>query len=353
MAPTQKHTISPRTFKHLNPFERGKIFALLREGVSPAQIAAKLGRHRSTIYREINRGTTTQLRSDLTSYKAYFPETGQAVYEKNRSACGRKTKALQVEPFLRYAEQKILQDKWSPDVVVGTARREKRFASSSMVCTKTLYTYIDHCLLKVRNIDLFLKTRRKPKKAAYRIHKRLYGKSISERPEYVEKRQEFGHWEIDTVLGKRSGDHVLLTLTERKTRYHLLLPLTNKTAEAVDEALKQLKNQYGHLFPHVFKSITADNGSEFANLNSHGVEIYYTHPYSAWERATNERHNGLIRRLIPKGTAIKDLSPSQIERVQNWCNNLPRKILGYRRPAALFLQQIEQLFNQSSKLQTA
>lgn len=93
---------------------------------------------------------------------------------------------------------------------------------------------------KVRNIDLLLQTRRKPRKAALRLHKGLYGKSISERPATIEKQQEFGHWEIDTVLGKRSGDYLLLTLTERKTRYHLLLPLANKTAEAVDEVLKQL-----------------------------------------------------------------------------------------------------------------
>ncbi len=120
------------------------------------------------------------------------------------------------------------------------------------------------------------------------------------RPDSIEKREEFGHWEIDTVLGRRSNDHVLLTLTERKTRYHLLLPLASKTAEAVDEALKQLKSQYGLMFSRVFKSITADNGSEFANLNVHGIDIYYAHPYSAWERATNERHNGLVRRLIPR-----------------------------------------------------
>jgi IS30 family transposase len=350
MVLTKEYTTSPRTFKHLTPYERGKICALLKEGFSPTQIAKKLGRHRSTIYREIKRGTTTQLRTDLTTYSAYFPETGQAVYEKNRSACGRKSKVLQVDSFLRYAEQKILKDKWSHDAVVGTARREKIFDPSSMVCTKTLYNYIDRCLLKVRNIDLFIKTRRKPKKNASRNHKRLYGKSISERPDSIEKREEFGHWEIDTVLGKRSSDNVLLTLTERKTRYHLLLPLANKTAEAVDEALKRLKTQYGSIFSRVFKSITADNGSEFANLNVHGIDIYYAHPYSAWERATNERHNGLIRRLIPKGTAIKELSFSQIERVQNWCNTLPRKILGYRQPAELFFQEIKRL---TSKFQNS
>jgi IS30 family transposase len=119
MALTQKNTTSARTFKHLTHFDRGRIHTLLKEGFNPSQIATKLGRHRSTIYREIKRDTTVQIRSDLTTYETYSPETCQTVYEKNRSACGKKSKALQEEPFLQYAEQKILKDKWSPDAVVG------------------------------------------------------------------------------------------------------------------------------------------------------------------------------------------------------------------------------------------
>jgi IS30 family transposase len=343
MALTQHNTTSARKFKHLSPYERGSIDTLLQQGLSASRIAKILDRHRSTIIREIKRGTTTQIRSDLTTYEAYFPETGQAVYEKNRSACGKKSKALQVEPFLQYAEQKILKDKWSPDAVVGAVRRKKKFDKASMVCTKTLYSYIDQRLLKVRNIDLMLKTRRKQKKVVGQVHKRLNGNSISKRPKIVDERKEFGHWEIDTVIGKRSNDQALLTLTERKTRQHLIVPLATKCAEAVDEALNQLKSQYGSLFTHLFKSITSDNGTEFANLNNHGIEVYYAHPYSAWERGTNERHNGLIRRFIPKGTAIKELSLSQIERVQNFCNHLPRKILGYRTPQEQFTQEVQQL----------
>ncbi len=349
MALPQKNTISTRTFKHLNKYDRGRIHALMQEGLSPAAIAQRLNRHRSTILREIKRGTTRQLTSQLTSYESYFPETGQAVYRKNRSACGKKTKALQVENFLQYAEEKILHEKWSPDAVVGEAKRSVTFTKEKMVCTKTLYAYIDQRILKVRNIDLVQKTRRRVKKHSNgREHKRLFGSSISERPEVVDGRQQYGHWEIDTVIGKRSGDMALLTLTERKTRHHLVLPLSAKSSEAVDRVLKQLKKSYGRLFPYIFKSITADNGSEFRSLNNHGIDIYYAHPYSAWERGSNERHNGLIRRFIPKGKAIRDLTHSQIERVQDWCNNLPRKILGYRRPAEMFQQELEHLMKVQS-----
>jgi len=353
MALTKKHTTSSPRFKHLSQYERGEIFALLKEGYPVSKIAEKLGRHRSTIYREIKRGTTTQLRSDLTTYQAYFPETGQVVYEKNRLNCGRKCKALQAEPFLRLAEEKIQKDKWSPDAVVGALRRESGFAKNTTVCTKTLYNYIDRGLLRVRNIDLPLKTRRRPRKKIFREHKRLYGKSIDERPALIEQRQEFGHWEIDVVSGRRSLDSALLTLTERKTRYHMILLLPAKTAEAVDKALHQLKEQYGPIFHQLFKSITSDNGPEFVNLSSHGIDVYYAHPYSAWERATNERHNGLIRRFIPKGTAISDLTSAQIERVQNWCNNLPRRILGYLRPAELFQEELEKLLHPTLQFQPA
>lgn len=341
MALTKKHTTPARTFKHLTEFERGSIYSLLEEGYTPSTIAKKLKRHRSTICREIKRGTVTQSRSDLTTYEKYFPETGQIVYKKNRLACGRKSKLLEVESFLLYAEEKILKDKWSPDVVVGRAKVS--MDRSKIVCTKTLYNYIEHGLLKVRNIDLQLKIHRKPKKNVNRANKRIYGKSISQRPKAVEERNEFGHWEIDTVIGKRSGDQALLTLTERKSREHLIIPLASKCSQAVDNAIKELKIKFDSLFSCLFKSITADNGSEFSNLNSHGIKIYFAHPYSAWERGTNERHNGLIRRFIPKGKAIKDLTQSQIERIQNWCNNLPRKILGYKTPEEVFMHEVQQL----------
>ncbi|MDN5293459.1 MAG: transposase, family [Eubacteriales bacterium] len=130
------------------------------------------------------------------------------------------------------------------------------------------------------------------------------------------------------TIARRSLDSALLALTERKTRCHMILLLPAKTAKAVDKAFHQLKERYGPIFHQLLKSITSDNGTEFVNLSSHSIDVYYTHPCSAWERATNERPNGLIRRFIPKGTAIEDLTSAQIERIQNWCSTLPRRMLG-------------------------
>lgn len=347
MAVITKDTTSARSFKHLNPVRRGMIFALLKEGRSLRHIAKQVGCHVSTISREIARGTTTQRRSDWSTYEAYFPETGQAVYEKNRVSTGSQSKFYLAEAFLQFAEQKILREHWSPDAVVGFCRLQPQWRDKVTVCTKTLYHYIDRCLLQVRNIDLVLKVRRRVKHSHVRKHKRLMGQSIEQRPESISEREEFGHWEIDTVIGLQSGDSSLLTITERKTRHEYILPIPNKNASSVTARINELRASWGELFTSVFRSITADNGSEFAELDSllrpAGCQVYFAHPYSSWERGTNERHNGLIRRFIPKKTPMANVLPSTVLRIQNWCNQLPRKILGYKTPLACFNEELAAL----------
>lgn len=181
-----------------------------------------------------------------------------------------------------------------------------------------------------------------------RQHKKLLGTSIQERPEHINNRSEFGHWEIDTVIGKKSKlDAVLLTMTERKTRKEIIRIIPDREAETVINELKALVSETGDSFSKVFKSITADNGSEFAELSSleqtAGSKIYFAHPYTSSERGTNERHNGLIRRFIPKGKAISQYSVESIKRVQEWCNTLPRKILNYLTPNEAFEAEIKPL----------
>jgi len=349
MVVQNKSTTTGRRFKHLSVYERGQIAALLREGKSQRYIARILGRAPSTISREIKRGTTVQMRSDLTTYRRYFPETGQAVYEKNRKNCGAKYKLAQVCEFIRFAENKILYEKWSPDAVVGLCRRDTGWKGTPIVCTKTLYNYIDKGMMKVRNIDLNLKLRLKPKRKKAHHFKRNMGKSIDQRPREVESRQIFGHWEIDTLEGKKSDNSAILTLTERKTRYSLLFTLDSKDSDAVNKAVLELKNRYGKHVSRIFRSITADNGTEFCKLDETlqqlGIEVYFAHPYASWERGTNERHNGLVRRFIPKGKSIKDFSADTIKRIQDWLNNYPRKILGYKTPAECFNEETLNITN--------
>ena len=339
-------TTSKRTFKHLTPYDRGKIAALHSEGKSLQAIANVVGCHKSTISYELKRGTVNQFKSDRTMFQAYFPDTGQLKYEQNRKACGAKMKLDEAIEFIQFAEKKILHDNWSPDAVCGYAKRHGLF-DNAIVCTKTLYRYIDLGICGVKNIDLPMKMRLNTKKRRSRQNKRILGQSIEERPLNVEQREEFGHWEIDTVIGKKSQDAALLTLTERKTRKELIVKLSSKSSEAVSKAIADLREDYGSRFSQVFKTITADNGSEFAELGmsvkDEKTEVYFTHPYTSCERGTNERHNGLIRRFIPKGKAISEVSDATIVYVEDWCNQLPRKILGFRTPEECFREELSLL----------
>ena len=340
------NTIQNRKNKHLSPFERGQIAALHKAGHSNRDIGRRLGRVHQTIANELKRGTTTQLKTGRTPYTAYFAETGQAVYERNRINCGAKSKLLVALEFIDFACEKITDQGWSPDAVVGFANKQTDWKDKPMVSTKTLYNYIDLDLLSVRNIDLPMKIRRKTKTKRVRKNRRILGVSIAERPPEIEDRKEFGHWEIDTVEGKKSDDNALLTLVERKTRNYYAILLDDQDHDSVDYAINQLQKEFGKLFPQVFKTITSDNGSEFSNLalGLQGVtDVYFARPYAPYERGSNERHNGLLRRYIPKGKAISDYSTEAIQRIYQTLNNLPRKILDYQQPAVLFEQELAKL----------
>lgn len=333
-----------RSFKHFTVFQRGQIQALLEEGVPKARIARSVGISRSTLYNELKRGTVKQLKSDLTEYSRYFAETGQLVYQKHRQACRKPYKLDQASAFIQHLEHALLEDKLSPDAVCGRARREGNF--TSVICTKTVYNYIDKGLLTVKSIDLPLRVRRNTHRHKCRKNRRILGASIEERPASVEERREFGHWEIDTVMGQRKGSgEVLLTMDERMTRKRHILRIGGKNQKSVHAALESLKILYGPLFPLVFRTVTSDNGSEFTSLGKalKGVSVYYAHPYASGERGTNEKQNSLVRRFIPKGTNIESVSDYTIMKAEQFINNLPRKMFDYRTPKELFEEQIAKL----------
>lgn len=161
------------------------------------------------------------------------------------------------------------------------------------------------------------------------------GKSISERPEEINNRSERGDWEIDLVVGKQGTKPAILTLVERKTRKSIYILIKNKTQKEVINAIKKAVKKLKGNFDNIFKTITADNGTEF--LDSLGIkkagkceEVYYAHPYSSWERGSNENGNRMLRRFIPKGTDIGAISEEYLQWIEDWVNNYPRKILGYR-----------------------
>lgn len=337
-----------RKNKHLNFEERMLIQLRLKNGFSPYKIAKELKRPINTILNEIRRGTTTQI-IQRKYVEVYLADTGEAVYKKHRINCCRTFKRLECSGFINYAVDKIKNHSWSPDACVGEAIANGRFKHSQMVCTKTLYNHVDLGLLDVKNTDLPMKLRRNTKATRIKNHKKKLGSSISDRPLEINTRNEFGHWEIDTVIGQKSNnDNVLLTIVERKTRYAMVIDIVSKTAESVTDALNKVRSLFGNQFSQVFKTITGDNGSEFAELstleNEADTKVYFTHPYSSFEKGTNERHNGLIRRFIPKGKRISDYTSDDIAFIEEWMNTLPRRILKYKTPEELFEAHLDKIY---------
>ena len=334
--------------KHLSYDERILIQVRLKDGWSANKIAKEIGCAPNTVRNEIRRGTVMLYNGRVQRYKA---KAGQAAYDQHRSACGRHFDKLSKAPFLEYVDSHVREDKWSLDACFGRALQSGKFDRSEVVCTKTLYNYVDLGLMETRNHHLPEKLRRSTKTRRVRENKKKLGRSIEERPAEIENREEFGHWEADLVIGKKSGkDQVLLTLAERKSRQYWMLPIKDREADSVMDAFKKLQETYSEHFSEVFKTITTDNGSEFSRLSEleelAETLVYFTHPYTSCEKGTNERHNGIIRRFIPKGKRISDFDMDEISNIEVWCNSLPRKILGYRTPDEVFEDELDCIYRQ-------
>lgn len=357
---SQEYDITKRKpWKQINEQERYKIEALINAGHSPSEVAAHLGRDRRTIERELVRGSVEQRREnthysrnpEVPEYlveRRYLADAGQRVNAEREANKGRGLKIGYSHDLVEHIEKKIGKEGYSPDAVIGEIKAQGlRF--STTICTRTLYNYIDRGLfLNISNQDLPVK--KDGKKRGYRQTRTVAlnnttGRSIDERPEEINTRKEFGHWEMDCVVGK--GKACLLVLTERKSRTELIFKMAGKTQECVIACLDKLERKHKSRFREIFKSITTDNGSEFlasarleASILYPGekrVLVYYAHPYSAFERGSNENANRLIRRFIPKGTDIGKLTNAQISRIERWINNYPRRIFAYRSAVQVML----------------
>lgn len=340
----QNYTTEHRKGQHLSAEERHEIEVRLKDGWSPYRIAKHLGRAYNTIKNEIARGTVYLYNGKVARYKA---KAGEQQYKDNRRNSRRQYKRLAVSSFINYVEEWFAKG-WSLDASVGKALKSGKFHGGQIVCTKTLYNYVDNGLIGIKNIDLPEKLKRNTKKEKVRKHKRVLGDSIELRPESVGLREEFGHWEVDTVLGSKYEDEpCTVTMTERKTRNSIWIKAASHTADAVQEAIQSIMDYFGIKASTVFKSVTGDNGSEFARLAelaSQGTSVYFTHPYSSWEKGTNECHNRLLRRFIPKGVSMAGYSAEDIAYMADWANTLPRKILGYRTPEELFDEELDRIY---------
>lgn len=329
--------VKKKAWGHITERERYMIESMLKVGKNKAEIARELGRSRSTIYAEVKRGTVIQRNSDLIERGIYLADYAQRDYDQKKHEKGRYLKIGNDMDFVRFVENKIKFERYSPIAVLQALN--ERTDIKTRVCHRTLYRYIHSGIfLNVSSSDLPYRVSKKQEKERKRIAlKNLKGNSIENRPREISKRESIGHWEMDTVYsGRGKGKACLLVLTERKTRFEEIYYMKSRTQEEVVNALNAIERKIGfEAFLKRYKTITCDNGVEFLDYvgtelsvtadNVKRTTLYYCHPYSSYERGSNENQNKLIRRWIPKGDSIEDYK-DKIPYIQDWINNYPRKL---------------------------
>lgn len=343
-----------KKFKQMSKSDRIKMEALLNAGLSKAAVAEQLHFHRSTIYREYDKGKYMHRNSDYTEEERYSSDLGQKAHDYAQEGKGRSLKIGNDRKLAEYIENKIVDNRFSPEAALAEVARSG-IEFKTTISVRTLYRYIDNGIfLKLTNKDLPIKSKKKKHNKKVQVQKRATaGESIENRPKEIEKREIFGHWEMDTVKGKRGvTKSCMLVLTERKTRDEIVIKLKDQGAASVVDALDRLERKWGDMFYKVFRSITVDNGVEFSDYE--GMEssalkeekrtfVFYCHPYSSWERGTNENNNRLIRRHIPKGVDFEDTTDEEIKYIETWINNYPRGIFDFKTSAELFDEELQKL----------
>lgn len=347
----------PRTEKHYTTFDRrkrDKLEALYNAHIPVKVIAEELGYSFQAIYHELKRGYYMHRNSDWTETKKYSADKAQLSADINATAKGAPIKLGNDKEFANFVEDMILQG-YSPAAILLYVK-EHGLKFKTKVCRVTLYSYIDKGIfLKISNKNLLRKGERKKKKDEEKQAKKLPNleHSIEKRPEEVARRNTFGHWEGDSVIGTNKKGETVLTFTERLTRMEIIMKSPDKSAASTVLMLNRLERRLGSAnFRKIFKSITFDNGTEFSDVK--GIEyspytkkkrttVYYCHPYCSSERGSNENQNGFIRRFIRKGTPISNYSSEYITRVQNFINSYPRAIFNGQNSQELFINELEKL----------
>jgi len=325
-----------QNFKRMNLQERVQIEKYLDKGLSACSIAVLLNRHKSTISREIQN-------THYNSYSAFHSHlrSTKICSEKNYG----RSKILSNKILLKYVLSK-LRKKWSPEQISLSLKKKYPNEKSMQASHETIYFYIYLHSKKSLKEELIKQLRQKRKTRGSRHTKAVRDVKISdrttidERPVEVLGREIPGHWEGDLIVGKENKSFIG-TLTERSSRALILVHLQNKEAETVRKAFEA---EFKKLPKLMRKSLTYDNGTEMAQhklfTKNTKVKVYFAHPYSPWERPTNENTNGLLRDYFPKGTDLSVHSKAYLKKVQRELNERPRKVLDVRSPSEVFNEMI-------------
>jgi IS30 family transposase len=265
---------------------------------------------------------------------------------KGSTRCLRKTSKAaciqrKINTITRCIREQKLALSWSPEQIAGYLTTQE---SPEKISFKTIYRWIYTRLVSKGNL-LVLRhkgKRRKPKETRGKFN---IGKSISQRPKEVRKRERFGDWELDTVVSSRSKSKgCFATFAERKTRRYLAIKIPDRTASSMEQAFELLATYFPK---HTFRTATVDRGKEFAYHQTlekrFGVEVYFADPYSSWQRGTNENANSLLREFFPKGTDLAKVSEEELESALHLINHRPRKCLGWKSAHESFLEELSHL----------
>jgi transposase, IS30 family len=325
-------------YKHLSYAERTMIERWYnKEKLSKKEIAVMLNKSDRTIRREIARGLVVIRGYEWEEVEIYSADIAQQKYNYNIEAKGQELKIGSNIEIINKIEKMIKEEKKSPEVVAYELKKEGLLE----ITARTIRNYIyEGNVFDLTEKDMIYNKEHKSKNKEKRIAKHTPPeKSIEYRPEAANNRSEYGHWEGDLIIGKRKKGWVLLTLTERMTREEIIIKIRGKNNEYVVKALNGLERKYGKRFYNKFKTITFDNGVEFMDYKGmeqscirkeNRTRIYYAHPYCSGERGTNENNNRMIRRWIPKGVVIDNITPTFIKSIEDWLNNYPRAMFDYK-----------------------
>lgn len=310
--------------KHLTREQRYQIEAYLKCGKTKVFIAQDLGVSKSTISREIKRNA-----SKRNKYSASYADA-EASVRKERFAYNRRFGASEESSVRKY----LTSEQWSPEQITGYCRSK----DIPMVSHERIYQFIRED--KRSGGDLYLHTRHQLKhrkrpvgKSAGPIKNRV---SIDDRPDIVNSRGRFGDWEIDTIVGPENKG-AIVTFVERTTGFFMMEKLRNgKEAEGLAQTVVRMLKPY----KESVHTITADNGTEFAKhemiAEKLNARVYFTHPYSSWEKGQIEYTNKLIRQYIPKKMDFDRITDKEIRDIQHKINRRPRKKLEYKSPTEIF-----------------
>lgn len=338
-----------KQYIHLSEEERKNIYSLLLDGKNKKEIADVLGRNPGTISREVARNSTllsrnyNGLREKKTEHYHYLPDTAQTKSEKRRKDVNWRSPLGRPE-ILEYSVTQMKLG-WSPDIIAGNLKLLYPYDSSMHISHECIYQFIytkkwEELWLKHYLLRSHKRRKKKTGRSLKKSQKIPNRVDISQRGvdhPFCEIRDEFGHFEWDSILSVRPTYSALRTELERKSRFLLVKRIPRKTAEYTVQATISM---YSFLPLWSVKSITWDNGTEHAGhekiTEKLKIPIYFAQPYKSYQRWSNEHGNGMIRRFFPKGTNFDELTDEEIQRVVDYLNNRPRKILGYKTPKQVF-----------------